>query len=137
MNLLENAIRYTPLGSPHRDFRRALWRSCGDSRRGHGPGLPAGRESQIFDKFFRGKQCVADGQRGVGLGLAICRALSERTAAKSRAANRPEGGAEFLISLPCAALESRSYAGRTHFLGGLIGDVISNHPYAACAPHRR
>jgi two-component system sensor histidine kinase KdpD len=68
----------------------------------HGPGLPPGRESQIFEKFFRGKSVVADGQRGVGLGLAICRSIVRAHGGEITAANRPQGGAEFLITLPCA-----------------------------------
>ena len=102
VNLLENAIRYTPPDSPieiaaaHRDERVEI--RVAD----RGPGLPPGREAQIFEKFFRGKSVVADGQRGVGLGLAICRSIIRAHGGEITAANRPEGGAEFLIALPCA-----------------------------------
>jgi two-component system, OmpR family, sensor histidine kinase KdpD len=103
VNLIENATHYTPAGSPF---------EISAVRRGdrveirfadHGPGIPAGRESQIFELFSRGTSVVADGQRGVGLGLTICRSIVRAHGGEISAANRPEGGAEFLITLPCAA----------------------------------
>ena len=67
----------------------------------NGPGLPSGAESKVFDKFFRGNTRIADGQRGIGLGLTICRSIVEAHGGKIRAGNRAGGGAEFVITLPC------------------------------------
>ena len=102
INLLENAIRYSPPGSPIEISAthaggRAVIRVVD-----HGPGLPAGSETRVFDKFFRGGAPVADGRRGMGLGLTICRAIVDAHGGKIRAANLPQGGAEFVIELPCA-----------------------------------
>jgi two-component system sensor histidine kinase KdpD len=55
----------------------------------------------VFDKFFRGSTVAPDGRRGVGLGLAICRAIVAAHGGRISAANRPAGGAEFRIVLPC------------------------------------
>jgi two-component system sensor histidine kinase KdpD len=66
----------------------------------NGPGLPEGSESQIFDKFFRGSTGAPDGRRGVGLGLAICRAIVEAHGGTISARNRSQGGAEFIVDLP-------------------------------------
>lgn len=101
VNLLENAARYTPRSShigvsAHREPRGMIIQLTDD-----GPGLPAGHESRVFDKFFRGSAPTADGRRGVGLGLAICRAIVEAHGGQITAANRPGGGAAFLINLPC------------------------------------
>ena len=66
-----------------------------------GPGLPPGSEARVFDKSFRGVTKTNDGRRGVGLGLAICQAIVEAHDGKISAGNRPGGGAEFVIALPC------------------------------------
>ena len=63
--------------------------------------LPRGSESRVFDKFFRGSVVAPDGRRGVGLGLAICRAIVAAHGGEITAVNRPGGGAEFIIDLPC------------------------------------
>lgn len=99
VNLLENAVRYTPEGSEV-TIRAALdgkWVRIAVSD--NGPGLPAGAEDRIFDKFYRASPTV-DGGRGSGLGLAICRAIVKAHGGTIVAANRPIGGAEFVIRLP-------------------------------------
>jgi two-component system, OmpR family, sensor histidine kinase KdpD len=106
VNLLENALRYTPPESPIEITAEQRGERVEVRLTDHGPGLPSGRESQIFEKFVRGRSVVADGQRGVGLGLAICRSIVRAHGGEITATNRPEGGAEFLITLPCAARNS-------------------------------
>jgi two-component system sensor histidine kinase KdpD len=64
-----------------------------------GPGLPAGREQALFEKFTRGQQ-VESTIPGVGLGLAICQAIIEAHGGQIRAANRAAGGASFTFTLP-------------------------------------
>lgn len=60
-----------------------------------------GSESRVFDKFFRGSTTpTADGRRGAGLGLAICKGIIQAHGGQISANNRPGGGAEFVISLP-------------------------------------
>ncbi|MEB2426686.1 ATP-binding protein, partial [Klebsiella pneumoniae] len=58
-----------------------------------GPGIPAGQEQTIFDKFARGNNESAI--PGVGLGLAICQAIVDGHGGTISASNRPEGGASF------------------------------------------
>lgn len=100
VNLLENAARYTPRGS------RVLieaWAEPADVMvkvQDDGPGFPAGAETKIFEKFFRAGNKSADGERGVGLGLAICKSIVEAHGGAILARHRPEGGAEFLIRIP-------------------------------------
>jgi two-component system sensor histidine kinase KdpD len=62
-----------------------------------GPGFTPGEEERIFDKFYRGQ---SGDSRGVGLGLAICRAIIEAHGGKIWAENRPGGGAMFRFTLP-------------------------------------
>lgn len=101
VNLLENASRYTPIGSEIEITAAAKVKRAEIRIADNGPGLPSGSEEKIFDKFFRGSTITPDGRRGVGLGLAICRAIVEAHGGAITAANRPKGGAEFVISLPC------------------------------------
>jgi two-component system, OmpR family, sensor histidine kinase KdpD len=101
VNLLENASRYTPIGSEIEIAAVAKPKRAEIRIADNGPGLPSGSEEKIFDKFFRGSTITPDGRRGVGLGLAICRAIVEAHGGAITATNRPKGGAEFVISLPC------------------------------------
>jgi two-component system, OmpR family, sensor histidine kinase KdpD len=64
----------------------------------HGPGLPKGREEAIFQMFERGRKEGAT--PGVGLGLAICRAIVEAHGGSIRGETRPQGGARFTFELP-------------------------------------
>jgi two-component system sensor histidine kinase KdpD len=65
-----------------------------------GPGVPAGDEDRLFEKFYRGRQ---RGAGGVGLGLAICRGIVEAHQGSIVARNRPGGGIAFRIRLPLPA----------------------------------
>jgi two-component system sensor histidine kinase KdpD len=100
VNLLENASRYTPIGSEIEIAAVAKSNRAEIRIADNGPGVPPGSEEKIFDKFFRGSTITPDGRRGVGLGLAICRAIVEAHGGVITAANRAEGGALFVISLP-------------------------------------
>ena len=100
-NLMENTVRYTPTGTPIDIRARAEGPQAVISVADSGPGLPPGTENQVFEKFFRGSASTADGRRGVGLGLAICQGIIRAHGGTICARNRPEGGAEFVISLPC------------------------------------
>ena len=62
-----------------------------------GPGFAPGDERRIFEKFYRAKK---EGVRGVGLGLAICKAIVTAHRGRIEARNRPGGGALFHIRLP-------------------------------------
>ncbi|HEX8404630.1 MAG TPA: DUF4118 domain-containing protein [Duganella sp.] len=97
-NLVENAAKYTPAGS--RIVIAAALRGAWIDVMVYddGPGLPAGREEAIFEKFTRGERESA--KPGVGLGLAICRAIVEAHGGRIAASPSPLGGAGFTIALP-------------------------------------
>jgi len=102
-NLLENAARYTPPETPilisAEHVRQRVVLRVADS----GPGFPpgTGTEDQVFEKFFRAGLHTPDARRGVGLGLAICKSIVEVHGGTITARNRPEGGAEFIMAIPC------------------------------------
>jgi two-component system sensor histidine kinase KdpD len=98
-NLLENAGKYTPAGSPIELLARPMDGRLQLRVQDHGPGVPAGQEEAIFEKFTRGD--AESATPGVGLGLAICRAIVQ--AHGGRIAVEPTGpppGASFVFSLP-------------------------------------
>ena len=97
VNLLENAAKYTPEGTPIELAANATGDSVILEIRDRGPGFRPDEEKRIFEKFYRGK---SDGARGVGLGLAICRAVVEAHHGTIEAFNREGGGAVFRIRVP-------------------------------------
>jgi two-component system sensor histidine kinase KdpD len=98
VNLLENALRYTPPGSPLELVASATGDEIAIEVRDRGPGLVPGEESLVFDQFFRGE--ASRGRRGAGLGLAVARAIVEAHGGRIEATNRPGGGAVFRLTLP-------------------------------------
>ena len=101
-NLLENAIKYTPAESPVEIAARRQENSLVLEVRDRGPGIAAGEEERIFEKFFRGER----NSRGAGLGLPICRAIAEAHGGSIRALPRDGGGVVFRIQLPIEAIAS-------------------------------
>ena len=97
VNLLENAVKYTPPGSPIELWARAFPGGVELGVADRGPGIARGEEQRIFDKFYRGN---AGQGGGVGLGLAICRGIVMAHGGQLSVENRPMGGAEFRIRLP-------------------------------------
>jgi two-component system sensor histidine kinase KdpD len=97
VNLLENAAKYTPEGSPIEVSADSSDDAITLEVRDRGPGFAPQEEQRIFEKFYRGRSDVA---RGAGLGLAICRAIIEAHRGTIDAFNRAGGGAVFRIRLP-------------------------------------
>ncbi len=97
VNLLDNAIKYTPAGSPITIIATATDRAVTVEIADRGPGLPRGEEDRVFEKFYRGQPA---GGRGAGLGLAICQGIVKAHGGHIWAQNVPEGGVAFLFTLP-------------------------------------
>jgi two-component system sensor histidine kinase KdpD len=98
-NLLENAAKYSPPHTPIvMEGRREedMWVIV---VRNQGEGFPPDKLQQVFELFERGAQ--ESNVPGVGLGLAICRAIVEAHEGRIEASNQPVGGAEVRITLPC------------------------------------
>jgi two-component system sensor histidine kinase KdpD len=98
VNLLENATKYTPPGTAIGVTANAEADRLTVEVWDEGPGLPAGQEQVLFEKFARGQ--TESAVPGVGLGLAICRAIIEAHGGQIRAENRAAGGARFAFALP-------------------------------------
>jgi two-component system, OmpR family, sensor histidine kinase KdpD len=99
INLLDNALKYTPAGSPITLAATAADQALTVEVADRGPGLPRGEEDRIFEKFYRAEPARG---RGSGLGLAICQAIIRAHDGRIWAHNLPEGGVAFFFSLPIA-----------------------------------
>lgn len=97
-NLLENAAKYTPAGSTITIAASKLGTWLEISVADNGPGFPPEFAAHLFDKFTRA--APESTVRGVGLGLAICRAVVEAHGGSIRAENLPTHGAMFVFTLP-------------------------------------
>ena len=103
INLLENALRYSPTGS-------TIEVEANDAGDGgvlvrvidHGPGIRLEEREKVFEKFFRGSGSKRDG--GAGLGLTICRAAVVAHRGRIRALETAGGGATVEFTLPRAML---------------------------------
>jgi two-component system sensor histidine kinase KdpD len=100
-NLLDNALKYSPVDGAI-EIVAGVVAGMEPMLRvdvlDHGAGIPEGKESEIFEKFARGANESAT--PGVGLGLAICRAIIHAHSGQISAANRADGGACVTFSLP-------------------------------------
>ena len=95
-NLLDNAAKHSPPGGVVEVYAGP----SGVRVRDHGTGIDAADLPHLFDRFYRGAS--SRGRPGSGLGLAIVRQVAEQHGGTVRAANAPDGGAEFTLDLPAA-----------------------------------
>jgi K+-sensing histidine kinase KdpD len=96
VNLVENAIKYTPIESRIDITTDAVPGGVEVRVSDTGPGVPSGQEEIIFDKFHR-----ANGKGiGMGVGLTICRGILTAHAGRIWCEKSPGGGASFRFVLP-------------------------------------
>lgn len=101
VNLLENAVRYSPAGSTvgvrvQKNGGGTVSVSVEDC----GPGIPANELPHIFERFRRGDRSRARSTGGFGLGLAICKAMVLAYGGNIEASNRSGMGTEVRVVLP-------------------------------------
>ncbi len=97
-NLLENAGKFTPLATSVEILVRCVDEYLHVSVRDHGPGVVPGHEERVFEKFTRGS--TESATPGVGLGLAICRAIVAAHRGRIWVEPTSVQGATFTFSLP-------------------------------------
>ena len=95
-NLIDNGLKYgasKPLKVELKELGGSFLLQVTDN----GPGIPAGEEKRIFEKFYRVGNEETRTSKGTGLGLFIVDAVARMHGAEVTAGNRPEGGAFFMV----------------------------------------
>lgn len=103
VNLVDNAVKYTPANSPIELRIARMPRGLSLAIVDHGPGVAMGRRERIFDTFYRGQQ-HSDRHPGTGLGLAICRGIAEAHGGAITVEDTPGGGATFILTVPSSTI---------------------------------
>lgn len=98
LNVLDNAVKHSPKGASVDVGAAAEDGHVVVHVRDRGGGIPAGAETRVFQRFYRGENAERDGS---GLGLAIAQAIAEAHGGHIEAHN-VDGGAEFRVILPTA-----------------------------------
>jgi two-component system, OmpR family, sensor histidine kinase KdpD len=98
VNVLDNALKYSPDGSPIDIRARQVGREMQIEIADRGIGIPPQDLSHIFDKFYRIQR--PDNVTGTGLGLSICKGIIEAHGGRVAAENRPGGGTIIRLVLP-------------------------------------
>jgi two-component system OmpR family sensor kinase len=102
-NLLENAVKFSPPDSPVTIRLAAEGEEVLLSVSDSGPGISPDELPRVFERFYRGRRARAEAVPGVGLGLALSRAVVEAHGGRLTVESPPGGGATFTVRLPAAA----------------------------------
>ena len=103
LNLLDNAVKYTPAGG---EISLALGRQNGSAEivvRDTGIGIPEAAQRRVFDRFYRVDKARARAMGGAGLGLSIAQWIVEAHGGAISIASTPGKGSTFTVVLPTAS----------------------------------
>ena len=137
-NLIGNALRYTPEGSP---IELAVGVTARRRRAvvmviDHGPGVPADQRSKVFERFFRTDESRARETGGSGLGLAIVRGIVRAHGGRIDVVETPGGGATFRIAIPLASDEAVMALSHKLRPADSPNTITGDHPQARAAARR-
>ena len=105
INLVDNAIKYTPAGS--RIWVSTRWEesmavfTVADD----GPGIPDQEKKQIFQMFYTGSTAVADSRRSLGLGLSLCKSIVTAHGGTISVSDNQPAGTVFTFTIPAGEVE--------------------------------
>ncbi len=100
INLINNAINNTPAGSEIRIESRRIGNEAAVTVRDNGPGIADDIKPHVFEMFYTGRNRVADGRRGLGLGLALCKSIAESHHGRITLTDNDPTGCCFTVFLP-------------------------------------
>lgn len=104
INLVNNAIKYSPAGShieirAFREAEHAVIEVSDD-----GPGIPDAQKAQVFEMFYTGSKRVADSRRSLGLGLSLCRSIVHAHGGELTLHDNIPHGCIFSFTLPLSEI---------------------------------
>ena len=100
INLVDNAIKYTPAGSSIQIHTAPKDGKAVISVSDDGAGIPDGMKAKIFDMFYSGANKVADSRRSLGLGLSLCKSIVTAHEGSICVADNHPHGTIFTFTLP-------------------------------------
>ena len=101
-NLIDNAIQYSPPGATVEIFSREVGDHVEVGIKDNGRGLDPKERNLLFTKFYRVSGTLAEGSKGTGLGLFICKSIVELHKGRIWAESRLGKGTKFFFTLPVA-----------------------------------
>ncbi|MFY9913995.1 MAG: HAMP domain-containing sensor histidine kinase, partial [Nocardioidaceae bacterium] len=100
INLLENAVKFSPLGGTVRAWTWRTGDEVGVSVTDEGPGIPVEERDRLFDRFYRVDAARGRAIVGSGLGLAICMEVAVAHGGRVWVDSTPQHGSTFSLALP-------------------------------------
>lgn len=100
VNLLDNALKYTPIGSELVVSAEKSQHGVTFSVADNGKGIPDDLKEKVFDMFYTGDNTVADGRRSLGLGLALCKSIVKAHGGDIVVTDNVPSGAVFSFTIP-------------------------------------
>ena len=106
INLVDNAIKYTPPGSHVQVSARKRGESVEVRIADDGPGISDEAKAKLFDMFYTANNARGDGRRGLGLGLSLCRSIVQAHGGSITVEDNYPKGAIFSFTLPLAEVNT-------------------------------
>ena len=100
VNLLGNALKYTPPGSHILLSAKRAGSEAVVSVADDGPGIPDAEKEKVFDMFYVGNNPASSGRKSLGLGLALCRTIVQSHGGRIWVEDNSPHGAVFAFTLP-------------------------------------
>lgn len=100
VNLVDNAIKYTPVGSRITVEAEDLGSRIAIRVTDNGSGIPDAQKDRVFEMFYTGMNPVADCRRSLGLGLALCRTIVNAHGGDITVTDAQPSGCRFTFTLP-------------------------------------
>ena len=100
INLVGNAIKYTPYGTSIRIVAKKEAKAVAVSVIDNGPGIPKEIKPRVFDMFYTGENKVVDSRRSLGLGLALCKSIINAHGGEITLTDNQPQGCNFTFTLP-------------------------------------
>ena len=105
INLVDNAIKYTPVGSVIKIHTEQKNKLVIVSVADNGPGIPDEQKPRVFDMFYSGANKVVDSRRSLGLGLSLCKSIVTAHGGTIFVSDNLPNGTVFTFTLPAGEVE--------------------------------